>query len=252
MVLGFTGPKFTWHSRRHGHLIWERLDKGVANYDWLSKFPAATVHHLHCYSSDHHPISLTFNPNNEAQRWSRRPFRFEEMCLADSGCRDIVLRAWQVEHHGTPMFKVTKKLKKCKKMPKSWSKEHFGSVKIQIAKKKELLWKAEEAAAKGGDYESLANLRRELNILLDKESRMWKQRARTQWLFTSSNAHDLDRVLESVNKVVSNNMNIELLKAYSREEVDVAIKQMTPLKTPGKEGFMAMKLDMSKAYDMVE
>nr|POE57932.1 hypothetical protein CFP56_60480 [Quercus suber] len=85
-----------------------------------------------------------------------------------------VLRAWQVEHHGTPMFKVTKKLKKYKKMLKSWSREHFGSVKIQIAKKKELPWKAEEAAAKGGDYESIANLQRELNILLDKESRMWR------------------------------------------------------------------------------
>jgi len=68
------------------------------------------------------------------------------------------------------MFKVTKKLKKCKKMLKSWSREHFGSVKFQIAK--ELLWKAEEAAAKGGDYELVVNLRRELNILLDKKSRM--------------------------------------------------------------------------------
>lgn len=26
--LGFTGPKFTWHSRRHGQLIWERLNRG--------------------------------------------------------------------------------------------------------------------------------------------------------------------------------------------------------------------------------
>nr|POE97565.1 putative ribonuclease h protein [Quercus suber] len=75
------------------------------------------------------------------------------MWLTDSGCSDTVVRAWQVDHQGTPMFKVTKKLKKCKKMLKSWSKEHFGSIKSQIARKKELLWKAEELAAKGGDYE---------------------------------------------------------------------------------------------------
>ena len=31
--LGFTRPEFTWHSRRHSHLIWERLDRGMANYD---------------------------------------------------------------------------------------------------------------------------------------------------------------------------------------------------------------------------
>ena len=185
------------------------------------------------------------------------------------------------------MFKVTRKLKKCKKMLKSWSKEHFGSVKSQIAKKKELLWKVEEMAAKGGDYELVVTLRCELNILLDKESRMRKQRARTQWLakgdkntkyfhavatqrkrkkfikgirddegvwqsedevvsplfvdfytrlFTSSNGHDIDRILEGVNKVVSDSMNFELLKPYNKEEVDVAIKQIAPLKAPGSDG----------------
>ncbi|KAK7848650.1 hypothetical protein CFP56_004662 [Quercus suber] len=85
--LGFTGPEFTWHSRRYGHLIWERLDRGVANYDWLAKFPAALVRHLHCFSSDHHPIKLVFDPSSESQRWFQRPFHFEEMWLADRGCR---------------------------------------------------------------------------------------------------------------------------------------------------------------------
>ena len=93
--LGFTGPKFTWHSRRHGYLIWERLDRGMANYDWIAKFPAATLRHLHCFSSDHRPIKVVFDPNSESQRWFRRPFRFEEMWLADSGCSDTVLRAWE-------------------------------------------------------------------------------------------------------------------------------------------------------------
>ena len=48
------------------------------------------------------------------------------------------------------MFKVSSKLKKCKKMLNTCSKDHFGSVKKQIEQKKELLWKDEEALAKGG------------------------------------------------------------------------------------------------------
>ena len=156
--LGFTGPEFTWHSRRHGHLIWERLDRGVANYDWLAKFPVAQVHHLHCFFSDHRPIKLVLDPNSESQRWFRRPFRFEEMWLADRGCSDTVLRAWEISQEGNPMFKVSKKLKRCKKMLKSWSKDHFGNVKKQIAKKKERLWKAEEEAAKGGSYGMVVQL----------------------------------------------------------------------------------------------
>ncbi|XP_030958951.1 uncharacterized protein LOC115980890 [Quercus lobata] len=81
-------------------------------------------------------------------------------------------------------------------------------------------------------------------------------------------------------------MNTELLRVFTRQEVEVALKQMAPLKAPGldesqsafqsdkaisdnilvafetlyrmkmkklgKEGYMAMKLDMSKAYDRVE
>lgn len=65
--LGFTGPEFTWHSRRYGHLIWEPLDRGVANYDWLSKFPTAQFCRLYCFSSDHHPIKVVFDPNSESQ-----------------------------------------------------------------------------------------------------------------------------------------------------------------------------------------
>ena len=85
------------------------------------------------------------------------------------------------------MFKVSQKLKKCKKLLKTWSRDHFGNVKRQIAKKKEALWKAEEATMNGGSYDLVVSLKRELNILLDKESRMWKQRARTQWMAQGDN-----------------------------------------------------------------
>ena len=80
------------------------------------------------------------------------------------------------------MFKVAKKLKKCKKMLKSQSKEHFGSVKNQIAKKKVSLWQAKEATTRGGSYDVVIQLCRELNILLEKESHMWRQRSRIQWV----------------------------------------------------------------------
>ena len=37
--LGFLGLEFTWHGRRRGEWILERLDRGVANYEWLTCFP---------------------------------------------------------------------------------------------------------------------------------------------------------------------------------------------------------------------
>ena len=40
---------------------------------------------------------------------------------------------------------------------------------------KDQLWRAEEASAKSRKYEEVNRLKRELNILYDKEEKMWHQ-----------------------------------------------------------------------------
>ena len=55
-------------------------------------------------------------------------------------------------------------------------------------------------------------------------------------LFTSSNPHGLDRILDGVHEVVIEEMRIDLAKPYTAKEVDYAIKEMTPLKAPGPDG----------------
>lgn len=44
MDLGFTSSEFIWQGVRNGQVIRERLDRRVANYDWMAKFPMATMH----------------------------------------------------------------------------------------------------------------------------------------------------------------------------------------------------------------
>lgn len=45
-----------------------------------------------------------------------------------------------------------------------------------------MLWKVEETSARGGDYDKVIRHQRDLNLLLDKEERMWRQRSRIQWV----------------------------------------------------------------------
>ena len=139
----------------------------------MTKYPTATIRHLHCISSNHWPLLLLLDLNGELVRWKQKPFHFEEMWLADWGYGDIVKQAWETRPNGHHMYRVVTKIKKCKKMLKSWSKNHFGNLKNQIISKKELLWKAKVASANGGSYDMVVQLRRELNVLLDKEGRMW-------------------------------------------------------------------------------
>ena len=44
---------------------------------------------------------------------------------------------------------------------------------VRIRETKVALWKAEENAMKGGDYQEVIRLKSELNFLLDREKQMW-------------------------------------------------------------------------------
>ena len=80
------------------------------------------------------------------------------------------------------MYVATKKLKRCKKFLKTWSRDHFGNVVQKIKRTKELLWKAEEEATRSGNPDEMERLKSELRCLYDKEEKMWQQRSRLQWL----------------------------------------------------------------------
>lgn len=52
--LGFVGSQFTWQKHfTDGHLIWERLNKALANNEWMLRFANSRVHHLSVISSNH-------------------------------------------------------------------------------------------------------------------------------------------------------------------------------------------------------
>ena len=57
-----------------------------------------------------------------------------------------------------------------------------------------------------------------------------------QQLFTSSEPVNLDEILEQIPTMVTKEMNSELLKEFIAKEVENALKQMAPLKSPGPDG----------------
>ena len=56
-----------------------------------------------------------------------------------------------------------------------------------------------------------------------------------QSLFSSSSPSELDKILEKVQPSVTEPMNTTLLRDFSREEVEVAMKQMEPITAPGPD-----------------
>ncbi|KAL0009992.1 hypothetical protein SO802_005100 [Lithocarpus litseifolius] len=177
--LGFVGKKFTWKGRRHDGFVLERLDRAVANNQWLSLNSGTKVQHLHSNSSDHQAIVVKpegISPN------PKRPFKFEQMWLRDSGGSDTVINAWGPPSVGATMPELAGKVRVCGVKLTEWSKNSFGSVRKMIEEKKNLLTKAEMAAALGGDIMRVKSLQKEINEILEKENQMWQQRSRALFL----------------------------------------------------------------------
>lgn len=57
-----------------------------------------------------------------------------------------------------------------------------------------------------------------------------------QHLFTSSSPNGFDDILEQIPTTVTEDMNKELTETFTAQEVEDAIKQIAPLKSPGPDG----------------
>jgi hypothetical protein len=58
-------------------------------------------------------------------------------------------------------------------------------------------------------------------------------------LYESEGTHDMARVLDTVPRKVTRQMNKDLMAAYTEEEVKIALFQMYPTKAPGPDGYPA-------------
>uniref|UniRef100_A0A2N9IE03 Reverse transcriptase domain-containing protein n=1 Tax=Fagus sylvatica TaxID=28930 RepID=A0A2N9IE03_FAGSY len=128
--LGFVGNKFTWTNRRWGrHAIRERLDRGIANFDWRLAFSRASVYHLGAVNSDH--CSLIID-NNLVDSFSPRPFHFEAVWAKDPRCYEAINFAWQKTVFGSTYFKLYQKQRNTAKALKNWNKDTFGVCQAKI------------------------------------------------------------------------------------------------------------------------
>lgn len=99
--LGFSGPYFTWCNAQIGFAHkWTRLDRFLANINWLLSYKEYSNHHLSHTNSDYSPLFL--NVRNSS-KFSNNIFRFENIWLNYEGCHDSVFRAWSDDSSASPM-----------------------------------------------------------------------------------------------------------------------------------------------------
>ena len=124
--LGFQGAEFTWNNNcEYTAFVHERLDRGVANSDWMVWFPRVVVCHNSFASSDHMGILIDLMPMPPMnQRKQRKLFHFDHTCLREEGCEPVINAAWNKKQFGTPLYQLTQKIKQCRIDLLLWSQSH--------------------------------------------------------------------------------------------------------------------------------
>ncbi|KAL4599439.1 hypothetical protein ACB092_11G127300 [Castanea dentata] len=104
------------------------------------------------------------------------------MWMMDKGCGATIEGVWKTNFDEPWVEKILRKIDKCGLELTQWSKKKFGSVHKELETKRTQLARAERYARSGGDTSWLRTLEAEIDSLMDKEAKMWRQRSRVAWL----------------------------------------------------------------------
>ncbi|XP_057811697.1 uncharacterized protein LOC131025935 [Salvia miltiorrhiza] len=197
------------------------------------------------------------------------------------------LKIWEKEVFGNVRKKCAELRERLAILKKSnmeaWSKDEQRMIEDELdelLKQEELMWKQRSRAdwINHGDRNTgffhkvaedrkkrnhIKEIRRNDGSLTRKNSEMDETLSSYfRGLFTSGSPHNPSEVLQSIEPVVTDEMNGELTRPFTQEEIVLALKHMHPLKAPGPDGMplntanshgvFAFKLDLAKAYDRVE
>lgn len=95
--MGYSGPRYTWSNKRHdSNFITERLDRTLANTEFVAWFPQLRVDVLAARSSDHTPLLVTLCCSNAQTRRRNRTFVYEASWQKNQGFKEVK-KVWRVK-----------------------------------------------------------------------------------------------------------------------------------------------------------
>ncbi|CAB4269470.1 unnamed protein product [Prunus armeniaca] len=175
--LGYVGHPFTWRNKRQEGGIMKRLDRGFGNDQWVTLYPAATVHHVVVPGSDH--VLLLLQTQGPGRKWRKR-FIFDPRWGDSEGCRKVVEVRWCRQFPGSRGLQISGKLCWVRKGILDWRRSEWRSSKATIA----LLQQQLKATYLAPDFDrdEVLQLESSLKEAFREEEVYWKLKSRVQWL----------------------------------------------------------------------
>uniref|UniRef100_A0A803QIL1 Reverse transcriptase domain-containing protein n=1 Tax=Cannabis sativa TaxID=3483 RepID=A0A803QIL1_CANSA len=218
------GDGFTWCNGRAANLVFEKLDRILCNSAWHKKFKKNTVSLLNWWNSNHRPLLLhaQFEDNGEdfnKKKWGSR-FYFEQAWADNEECHKIIEEVWGQNDTSNRIQNLTRLLANCGQKLKFWNKKQKTSTRRKKNTIEGLFDANQQWRTKEKDIKTISI-------------------TYFQQLFTKANRGiDLDDILR---RIIQDNVIIGFESLHCMKKGRFK---------NGKK--MAVKLDMSKAYDRVE
>jgi len=171
--LKHTGNFLSWRGRRHSHLVRCRLDRAMANSDWIIAYPSGRSEYLRFEGSDHRPLVTSFD---HVQKKTKNIFRYDRTLKDNPEISKLMNETWK----SNPSAKVDYRLHLCRAALLNWSKEHHLNSQKEILSLRVQLEEALTDDAATQDSVDLLN--QNLLLAYRKEETFWKQRSRNLWL----------------------------------------------------------------------
>lgn len=119
--LGYIGLSYTWDNKQEdGSNIKVRLDRGLANPDFLNLFPVIKVWHAQTSESDHCCLVLECLQEVRSRRRRKRALWYENIWRRDPSYTHMVEAAWSSLGHPTTMSQFLDQLGSVAGAMKDW------------------------------------------------------------------------------------------------------------------------------------
>ena len=99
------------------------------------------------------------------------------MWLSNSNCEEVVVSAWGSGYEVGDEDDILKKVEKCGKELGQWEKNVFGNVRLELNHLKKDLVREERVAMVSGNNFRVRQIKKEIEVLQDREATMWAQRS---------------------------------------------------------------------------
>ncbi|XP_027102977.1 uncharacterized protein [Coffea arabica] len=197
--IGFEGVPWTWCNNwgSEGE-VKERIDRVLGSQGGIKRFEKAKCTHVETKAFDHCLLVLD-------TKLVERRFTFDRRWLGHRDIGEVIDKAWGEQQGGSRMFKVQRKIKQVRLNLLSWSKQCFCNSKKLIEQVKKEIKEAKELKSDG---------------------------------YRIKNPEGFAEILEGVPQTITEEMNRELTRNVSKQEISKAIFSMHPHKSPGPDGYL--------------